>query len=205
MPEQAGFRPGKCAFHLRNPEAKRELNVVWNGTRLSNTTPVYLGAHLDRHMCYKTHIEKTMMNVNARNNIIRKLANSKRGCKTSTLRPSCLAICYSAAEYACPVWTRSTHARKLNPCPTRLRRIISDCLKPTNLDSFTCYFLFTYYFVLSLKNKYTIPYHTIPYHTYWPVSPLLTSGGPLPAARKAHDKRQTQDNNCSITDQLLAD
>ena len=25
--------------------------------------------------------------------------------------------------------------------------------------------LFTYYFVLSLKNKYTIPYHTIPYHT----------------------------------------
>ena len=33
-----------CAFHLRNREAKRELNVVWNGTRLSNTTtPVYMG------------------------------------------------------------------------------------------------------------------------------------------------------------------
>ena len=31
-----------CAFHLRNREAKRELNVVWNGTRLSNTTtPVF--------------------------------------------------------------------------------------------------------------------------------------------------------------------
>ena len=38
-----------CAFHIRNREAKRELNVVWNGTRLSNTTtPVYLGIHLDR-------------------------------------------------------------------------------------------------------------------------------------------------------------
>ena len=36
-----------CAFHLRNREAKRELNVVWNGIRLSNTTtPVYLGIHL---------------------------------------------------------------------------------------------------------------------------------------------------------------
>ena len=36
-----------CAFHLRNREAKRELNVMWNGTRLSNTTtPVYLGIHL---------------------------------------------------------------------------------------------------------------------------------------------------------------
>ena len=66
-----------CAFHLRNREAKRELNVVWNGTRLSNTTtPVYLGIHLDRTLCYKTHIEKTKMKVNTRNNIIRKLANS---------------------------------------------------------------------------------------------------------------------------------
>ena len=77
-----------CAFHLRNREAKRELNVVWNGTRLSNTTtPVYLGIHLDRTLCYKTHIEKTNMKVNARNNIIRKLANSKWGCNASTLRP----------------------------------------------------------------------------------------------------------------------
>ena len=105
-----------CAFHLRNQEAKRELNVVWNGTRLSNTTtPVYLGIHLDRTLCYKTHIEKTKMKVNARNNIIRKLANSKWGCKASTLRPSCLALFYSDAEYACPVWARSTHAHKLNP------------------------------------------------------------------------------------------
>ena len=59
-----------CAFHLRNREAKRELNEVGNGIRLSNTTtPVYLGIHLDRTLCYKTHIEK--MKVNARNNIIR--------------------------------------------------------------------------------------------------------------------------------------
>ena len=127
-----------CAFRLRNREAKRELNVVWNGrpTRLSNTTtPVYLGVNLDRTMCYKTHIEKTKMKVNARNNIIRKLANSKWGCKASTLRPSCLALCYSAAEYACPVWISSTHARKLNPALHVCCRIITGCLKPTNLDS----------------------------------------------------------------------
>ena len=93
-----------CAFHLKNREAKREMNVVWNGTRLSNTTtPVYLGVHLDRTMCYKTHIEKTKMKVNTINNIIRKLENSKWGCNASTLRPRCLALCYSAVEYACTV------------------------------------------------------------------------------------------------------
>ena len=109
---------------------------MWNGTRLSNTTTsVYLGIHFDRTLCYKTHIEKTKMKVNARNNIIRKLANSKWGCKASTLKPSCLALCYSAAEYACPVWARSTHAHKLNPALHDCCRIISGCLKLTTLDS----------------------------------------------------------------------
>ena len=75
------------------------------------------------------------MKVNARNNILRILANSKWGCKASTLRPSCLALCYSAAEYACHVWARSTHAHKLNPALHDCCRIISGCLKPTNLDS----------------------------------------------------------------------
>ena len=55
--------------------------------------------------------------------------------KATTLRPSCLALCYSAAEYACPMWARSTHAHKLNPALHECCRIISGCLKPTNLDS----------------------------------------------------------------------
>ena len=42
-----------CAFHLRNRDVKRELNVTWNGTGLDNTsTPVYL-------VPYKTHICNT--------------------------------------------------------------------------------------------------------------------------------------------------
>ena len=75
------------------------------------------------------------MKVNARNNIIRKLATSKWGCKASTLRPSCLALCYADAEYACPVWARSTHAPKMNPALHDCCRNISGCLQPTNLDS----------------------------------------------------------------------
>ena len=132
MPPQQGARDDwRCTPD--RPE-RQELNVV--GTRLLNTTtPLYQGVHLDRTMCYKTHIEKTKVKMNVRNNVIRKLANSKCGCKASTLRPSCLALCYSAAEYACPVWTRSTHARKLNPALHDCCRLISGCLKPTNLDS----------------------------------------------------------------------
>ena len=42
---------------------------------------------------------------------------------------------YSAAEYACPMWARSTQANKLNPALHDCYRIISGCLKPTNLDS----------------------------------------------------------------------
>ena len=75
------------------------------------------------------------MKVNARNSIIGKLANSKWGCKATTLRPSSLALCYSAAEYPWPVWARSTHAHKLIQALHDCRRIISGCLKPTNLDS----------------------------------------------------------------------
>ena len=75
------------------------------------------------------------MKVNTRNNIIRKLANSKWGCRASTLRSSCLALCYSAAEYACPVWARSAHASKLNPALHDCCRVISGCLKPANVDS----------------------------------------------------------------------
>ena len=85
-----------CAFHLRNREAKRELNVMWNGTRLSNTTtPVYLGIHLDRTLCYKTHIEKTKMKVNARNNII---SNSRTRSGGARHRHSDPAVSPSAAQ-----------------------------------------------------------------------------------------------------------
>ena len=96
---------------------------------------MYLGVHLDRTLCYKTHIEKTKIKVNRRNNIISKLTKSKWGCNASTIRPNCLAFCYSPAEYACPVCAKCTHARNLNPALHDCCRIISGSLKPTNLGS----------------------------------------------------------------------
>ena len=46
-----------------------------------------------------------------------------------------LALCYSAAEYACPVWERSTRAKKLDATLNETCIMITGCLKPTNTNS----------------------------------------------------------------------
>ena len=86
-------------------------------------------------MSYKAHIEKTKKKVGARNNIIRKLRKSKWGATPTILKSSALVLCYSAAEYACPVWERSTRANKLNATLNETCRMITGCLKPTNTNS----------------------------------------------------------------------
>ena len=103
-------------FHLSNREAGRQLSLTWNGTSLDHCQhPVYLGDTLDRTLSFKQHIEKVKGKVRTRNNLLRKLANLLWGASAPTLRATALALCYSAAEYACPVWERSSHSKKLDP------------------------------------------------------------------------------------------
>ena len=97
--------------------------------------PVYLGVTLDRTLSYKADIEKTKKKVGTRNKIIRIPRTSKWVATPTTLRSSALALCYSAAEYACPVWERSTHAKKLDARLNETCRMITGCLKPTNTNS----------------------------------------------------------------------
>ena len=124
------------AFHLRNREAKRSLQVSWNGVDLENTdTPKYLGVTLDRTLSYKTHIHNTKMKVATRNNILMKLANSRWGTNARTIRTTALALCYSTAEYAAPVWERSAYAHLLNPELNQACRAITGCLRPTNVEN----------------------------------------------------------------------
>ncbi|KAJ3595031.1 hypothetical protein NHX12_004336 [Muraenolepis orangiensis] len=121
-----------CAIHLRNREAKRQLKVSWSGTSLEHCEhPVYLGVTLDRCLSFKTHTEKTKCKVSARNNIIRKLTGTTWGANPRTLKSTALALCYSAAEYACPVWERAAHAKKLDPALNASCRLITGCLKST--------------------------------------------------------------------------
>jgi len=106
---------------------------MWNGQKLENCKhPKYLGVTLDRSLTFKLHIQKCKAKVNMRNNILRKLTSSQWGANPNTLRTSALALCYSAAEYACPAWSRSSHAKYLDPALNDSCRIITGCLKPTN-------------------------------------------------------------------------
>ena len=91
-----------CVFHLRNRKANRQLNISWCGKKLEHTpSPTYLGVTLDRTLSYSTHITKVKAKTAARNNILRKLTNSKWGTHPSTIKTTALALCYSTAEYAC--------------------------------------------------------------------------------------------------------
>ena len=123
------------AFHLWNREAKRSLKVSGNGVDLVNTThPKYLGVTLDWTLCYIQHIQNTKMKVATRNNLLKKLANSKWGTNASTIRTTALALCYSIAEYAAPVWARSTYADILDPELSKACRAITGCFKPTYVE-----------------------------------------------------------------------
>ena len=123
-------------FHLRNRECGKEHNISWNGVNLTHCNlPVYLGVTLNRTLSYKAHIEKTKKKVGTRNNSIRNLRTSEWGATPTTLSSSALALCYSAAEYASPVWERSTHANKLDATLNESCRMITGCLKPTNTNS----------------------------------------------------------------------
>ena len=45
-----------------------------------------------------------------------------------------LALCYSAAEYACHVWGRFTHGKKMDVVLKMACIAITGCLKPTRVD-----------------------------------------------------------------------
>ena len=96
--------------------------------------PKYLGGTLDRMLCYKQHIYNTKMKVATRNNLLRKLSNSKWGANANTIRTTALALSYSVAEYAAPVWARSPHVQKLNTVLNSACRAVTECLKLTNVE-----------------------------------------------------------------------
>lgn len=121
-----------CAFHLRNREANRELNISWKDVTIQHCNfPRYLGVTLDRSLTYKTHCRNTKQKVSSRNNLLRRLSSTNWGANPTVMRTTGLALCFSAGEYACPVWARSAHTREVDAELNDTCRIVTGCLKPT--------------------------------------------------------------------------
>ena len=95
--------------------------------------PVYLGVTLDRTLSYRQHLTKTAGKLQSRNNLLIKLAGSSWGANANTLRSSALALCYSVAEYCCPVWQRSTHVSLVDAQLHSSVRLISGTVRSTPL------------------------------------------------------------------------
>ena len=72
--------------------------------------------------------------MSTRNALLHKLRTSSWGADPATIRSTALALCFSAAEYACAVWERSAHAKKIDPVLNTSCRCITGCLKPTKTD-----------------------------------------------------------------------
>jgi len=62
-----------------------------------------------------------------------KLASSTWGTSANTLQSSALALCYLAAEYCAPVWSRSAHTSQIDVQLNSTMRLISGTLRSTPL------------------------------------------------------------------------
>ena len=146
--EQADFRPGKsCTSQLLN--LTQHIEDGYQRGMITGAAFVDLSAAYDTvnhriliQKLYNTtqdsqlcrvfqNMHNTKMKVATRNNLLRKLSNSKWGANASTIRTTALTLCYSVAEYVAPVWARSSHSQKLNPELNSACRAVTGCLKPT--------------------------------------------------------------------------
>ena len=121
-----------ASFHLNNKEARKELNIFVEHTKLpADHNPKYLGVTLDRQLNYRKHLEGCANKIANRNSLMRRLARTSWGASQQVLRTSALALCYSVGEYCTPIWMRSPHVQLVDVKLRESMRIVTGCLKST--------------------------------------------------------------------------
>ena len=125
-----------AVFHLNNKEAKRELKVnLYNKTLPFCSETKYIGVTLDRLLTFRWHLESLRKKLASRFALLRQLAVSGWGAGATTLRIATLALVRSTAEHCTPVWCRSAHTRLIDPAINNALRIVTGCLRPTQLSN----------------------------------------------------------------------
>ena len=115
-----------AAYHLNNREAKRlSIASAWCFSKLEST--------LDRMLNFNQHLEEVAFKVTSKVSLIRRLVGTTWEAPANTLRVSTQALLFSTAEYCVPVWSRSTHVKKVDVAINSSLRTISGCLWPTHL------------------------------------------------------------------------
>ena len=125
-----------AAFYLNNREAKCELKVYNNNSRLLPfcPTPTYLGVKLYRSLTFHHHLVALSKKLSSRVTLLRQLVGWGWGAGAKILRIATLSLVYSTPEYCVPVWCRSAHTRLINRVLNDTLRIVTGCLHPTSTN-----------------------------------------------------------------------
>ena len=119
-------------FHLTNCMAKHQMEVSCGDNTIPTTSNLkYLGVTLDRSLSYTKHLSQLSMKVNARCNLLRRLAGTKWGAHFDVLQTSTTALAFAPAEYYSPVWCRSAHTHRLDAALNNGLRLVSGCIRST--------------------------------------------------------------------------
>ena len=119
-------------FHHTNYMAKRHMEVSCGGNTIPTTpTPSTSEVTLDRSLTYAKHLAQLSMKVNARCNLLRRLAGTKWGAHFGVLQTSTTALAFAPAEYCSPVWCRSAHTHRLDAALNNGLRLVSGSIRST--------------------------------------------------------------------------
>lgn len=114
--------------------AKGELSINLDGKQIKHDPhPMYIGITLDMTLSYKAHLTKLANEIKSHINLLLQLAVSSWGENASMLQQSTLSLCYPAAEYCCPIWSRSSYTKNIDTQLNSAMRLISRTLWPTPL------------------------------------------------------------------------
>ncbi len=93
-----------------------------------------LGVTLDCSLTFHQHIKAVAAKTQSRVNLLRRLAGTGWGAFFDTLHTSSVALAYSTAEYAAPVWSQSVHSPKIDVVLNDAMSLISGCLRSTPVE-----------------------------------------------------------------------